>query len=98
MQNLNSCFALALFNVSDDRSINSRNVFSFKVAGQIYNQINIATHSSQIPEGNLPFRPDKAVEERVTYPLNSHFNRKCKPRIITDVDNINFDYCLLWRR
>ena len=53
MQNLNSCFALALFNVSDDRSINSRNVFSFKVAGQIYNQINLATHSSQIPEGNF---------------------------------------------
>ena len=76
---MNSCFALASFNVSDDRTINSRNIFSFKVAGQIYHKINLAAHPSQTTEGEIEppsygqmyfLDPNEAVEERLAHPLN----------------------------
>ena len=79
IRNLNSCFALAPFNVIDDRTINSRNIFSFKVAGQIYHKINLSAHPPQSTESEIEppsygqmyfLDPNEAVEERLARPLN----------------------------
>ena len=53
IRNWNTCFALATFNVSVDWTKNSRNVFSFKIAGQVYQKINSAAHPLQTPEGHF---------------------------------------------
>ena len=79
IRNLDSCFSLASFNISDNQTINSRNIFSFKVAGQIYHKINLAAHPSQTTEGEIEppsygqmyfLDPNEAVEERLKHPLN----------------------------
>ena len=74
-------------------SINSRNVFSFKVAGQIYHKINLAAHPSQATEGD--FEPpsygqmyfldlDEAVEEH----LANHLNYWIVPSLIDLLEEI----------
>jgi hypothetical protein len=52
-RNLNLFFALDSFNVSDDRTINGWNIFSFKEAGEIYHKITLATEPSQTTEGEI---------------------------------------------
>ena len=77
---MNLCFALASFNVSDDRSINGWNIFSFKAAGEIYHKITLATEPSQTTEGEIEppsygqiyfLDPNETVEERLPHPLNT---------------------------
>ena len=79
IRNWNSCFALASLNVSNDQTKNSRNIFSFKIAGQIYHKINLAAHPSQTPEGDFePYSygqmyfldPNGDVKEHISHLLN----------------------------
>ncbi|GBP60013.1 hypothetical protein EVAR_41295_1 [Eumeta japonica] len=80
IRSINASFALASFNVEDDRTINSRGIYSFIVCGQVYHKMNMAAHPTQNDEGvferplhgQLYFLdPDDAVNERVNHPLNS---------------------------
>ncbi|GBP31298.1 hypothetical protein EVAR_31423_1 [Eumeta japonica] len=80
IRNINASFALASFNVEDDRTINSRGIYSFIVCGQVYHKMNMVAHPTQNDEGvferplygQLYFLdPDDAVNERVNHPLNS---------------------------
>ncbi|GBP88596.1 hypothetical protein EVAR_25095_1 [Eumeta japonica] len=50
IRSINASFA-GVFNVEDDRTINSRGIYSFIVCGQVYHKMNMAAHPTQNDEG-----------------------------------------------
>lgn len=80
IRKINASFAVASFNVEDDRTINSHGIYSFIVCGQVYHKMNMAAHPTQNdvgvferPQyGQLYFLdPDEAENERINHPFNS---------------------------
>jgi hypothetical protein len=74
------CFALASFNVSNDRTIDGWNIFSCKAAGEINDKITLAIQPSQTTEGEIEppsygqmyfLDPFETFEERLPHPLNT---------------------------
>ena len=65
ISNLNSCFALASFDVDDDRTINSHGLYSFIAAGQVYIQyiqhkmlrVNLKVHNTYSCTSYIPMTP-----------------------------------------
>ncbi|XP_054276782.1 trichohyalin-like [Macrosteles quadrilineatus] len=53
IRNISACFAFSSFNVADDRTFNSKGIYTFTAGGQVYHKLNLAAQPVSNSEGDL---------------------------------------------
>ncbi|XP_054289208.1 uncharacterized protein LOC129004674 [Macrosteles quadrilineatus] len=85
IRNISACFAFSSFNVADDRTFNSKGIYTFTAGGQVYHKLNLAAQPVSNSEGDLErprygqmyfIDPETAVAERMNEPMNQGINQE----------------------
>ncbi|XP_054287814.1 uncharacterized protein LOC129003542 [Macrosteles quadrilineatus] len=85
IRNISACFAFSSFNVADDRTFNSKGIYTFTAGRQVYHKLNLAAQPVSNSEGDLErprygqmyfIDPETAVAERMNEPMNQGINQE----------------------